>query len=266
MRQGSGGLVSQPDLAQWVNFILKSVFKMVFLLTMGSFMSCSTIIVSNHQISLPPKTVILTFDDGPNRTFETTQRLLDVLLKHKVKAHFCLIGENIPESKHLIKRMHDEGHSLVNHSCEHRSVVFQNSHTIANDIARWDNLLQEAITTEKTTVTLYRPPFGIYTNSLKKVLDDKHMQILPLSFYTFDSQTHPSKAHSVQKNIVKELEKRQGGIIVLHDGAGLEKKSQEKLKKNSDAPYNRQWIPEITDSLIIILKDMGYTFTLFGNL
>lgn len=61
---------------------------------LAPLLSAFTILRSKKQLTLPPKTVILSFDDGPNIAHTTTERLLAVLKKHSVKAHFSLIGKN----------------------------------------------------------------------------------------------------------------------------------------------------------------------------
>jgi peptidoglycan/xylan/chitin deacetylase (PgdA/CDA1 family) len=47
--------------------------------------------------NLPPKTFVLTFDDGPHARY--TDRILDVLQKHGVKSIFFQLGENLGSLK-----------------------------------------------------------------------------------------------------------------------------------------------------------------------
>ena len=61
------------------------------------------------------KLVALTFDDGP--TAGITDKVLDVLKENGVVASFFLIGNNVTDSTApLVKRAHDMGCSIENHS------------------------------------------------------------------------------------------------------------------------------------------------------
>ncbi|MGZ3789132.1 MAG: polysaccharide deacetylase family protein, partial [Bacteriovorax sp.] len=61
--------------------------------------------------------IILTFDDGPNPG--VTNKVLDILLEHNIKATFFVIGKNAQEHPELMKRIVDEGHIVGNHSMTH---------------------------------------------------------------------------------------------------------------------------------------------------
>lgn len=63
------------------------------------------------------KTVAVTFDDGPGA--ESTMMLLDGLKERNVRATFFLVGENIKGHEDIVKRMHDEGHIIGNHTYTH---------------------------------------------------------------------------------------------------------------------------------------------------
>ncbi len=65
-------------------------------------------------IDPPPKTIYLTFDDGP---CNNTRLLLDILKQYDVKATFFVVG--VRGNKELIKRMYEEGHSIGVHSNTH---------------------------------------------------------------------------------------------------------------------------------------------------
>ena len=68
------------------------------------------------------KTVALTFDDGPNMVH--TGMLIDLLAKLGVPSSFFLVGENITrQTAGLLKRAHDLGIELANHSFTHRDMT-----------------------------------------------------------------------------------------------------------------------------------------------
>lgn len=63
------------------------------------------------------KTCYLTFDDGPSES--VTNRILDTLKEHDIKATFFIVGENAKAYPDLVRRMDAEGHSIGNHSYSH---------------------------------------------------------------------------------------------------------------------------------------------------
>lgn len=71
----------------------------------------------NEMIQEETKRVALTFDDGPNP--EYTEKLLDGLKDREVKATFFLLGNQVELYPDIVKRMHEEGHLIGNHSYDH---------------------------------------------------------------------------------------------------------------------------------------------------
>lgn len=70
-----------------------------------------------RSLSMPARTVALTFDDGPDP--EWTPKLLDVLKRHGAKATFFAVGARVAEYPDLARRIVDEGHELGNHTYAH---------------------------------------------------------------------------------------------------------------------------------------------------
>src|SRR5688572_13145501 len=54
--------------------------------------------------------VALTFDDGPDPV--VTPRILDVLRSHRARATFFVLGDRAARYPELIRRIHDEGHTV----------------------------------------------------------------------------------------------------------------------------------------------------------
>lgn len=64
-----------------------------------------------------PKTMYLTFDDGPSE--ENTARILDILKERGIKATFFLIGENVRKHPEMARRIVAEGHTIGIHCDNH---------------------------------------------------------------------------------------------------------------------------------------------------
>lgn len=100
------------------------------------------------------KVVYLTFDDGPS---ENTGKILDILKKYNVKATFFVTG-NGQEHNDLIKRAHDEGHSIGLHTYTHDySDVYSSKRAYFEDLRKISDLV-EKMTGEKSC--LIRFPGG----------------------------------------------------------------------------------------------------------
>ena len=59
------------------------------------------------RLNTDQRLVALTYDDGPNPPY--TERLLDVLAKHDVKATFFMIGNRIEKHPETVNRVIAEG-------------------------------------------------------------------------------------------------------------------------------------------------------------
>jgi peptidoglycan/xylan/chitin deacetylase (PgdA/CDA1 family) len=63
------------------------------------------------------KEIAISFDDGPVQHF--TPETLEILEEYGVKAAFFCIGQRIAGNENLLKRIHEDGHLVGNHSYSH---------------------------------------------------------------------------------------------------------------------------------------------------
>lgn len=107
--------------------------------------------------------IVLTFDDGPR--VGRTDRLLDILKKHQVKATFFVLTENItPQSEYLIERMIKEGHIVASHDHDHDNNNNESEVTFRSELneslAVIDKYLKKYGSNQKGHY--YRFPYGAY--------------------------------------------------------------------------------------------------------
>lgn len=105
---------------------------------------CSKLVTSEYQEKIAkgivqgieyyfhPKTMYLTFDDGPSE--ENTARVLDVLKARNIQATFFLVGENVKQHPEIARRIVEEGHAIGIHS---------NSHNYKNIYESVDSFMQD---------------------------------------------------------------------------------------------------------------------------
>ena len=143
---------------------------------------------------------------------EQTETLLNILDEHKVKTTFFLVGDwvdNYPES---VKEIAKRGHDVGNHSDTHAHMTQISKTEQLNEIKECNNKIK-AIT--KRDVTLFRPPYGEYDNSVVEACDNANMYCVQWDIDSLDWKD--PTAEQITKNVVDKI--KNGSIILLHNGA-----------------------------------------------
>ena len=186
------------------------------------------LIPGKYRLKISDKPIVyLTFDDGP--TTECTEKILEILATHDVKATFFCVGENARQHPELIKKIIEGGHNIGNHTMHHKN-------GFKTGIQKYINEVLQA--SEYIPSKLFRPPYGkcnIFQNLKLRKLGYKIIQWDVIA-YDWDKKRTP---HDVLSIIEKYV--RNGSIIVLHDSV-----------KASD-----RTLP-ILSTLIISLKSRGF--------
>lgn len=191
------------------------------------------------RLNTDQKVVALTFDDGPQPP--DTDRLLDILAKHDVKATFFVIGNRIEKYPEILHRIIAEGHQIGNHSYTHPVLGFLPPTYVERQIERTDKLLRQLGITEEI---VFRAPMLTRFLPVAWILAKGDRTHISCNVWGWDWITQNSDR--IAKTVLRKV--KPGSIIVLHDGkAG-----------NTDA--NRSGTIEATDRIITALKRDGYRF------
>lgn len=153
--------------------------------------------------------ILLTFDDGPHA--EVTPLILDILKHNQAKAVFFMIGSNATQNKELVKRILDEGHEVGNHSWSHSYFFgFFGFKRMREDLQQFNQWMLDNFNYK---IVFFRPPFGVTTPVMRRVLASLRLISIGWTFRSFDTSRISSEA------IVKRFEKRISGgqIVLLHD-------------------------------------------------
>lgn len=183
--------------------------------------------------------VAITFDDGPNPAY--TPKILDILKEKKVKATFFVVGKYVKKYPEVAGRIVTEGHDIANHTYSHRDMVPANRRIVLEQLRKTDQIIQE-VTGARTR--LFRPPRGIYSNAVRRLLVEEGYQIILWSVSTLDWWgVSPKKILRRVKRYIKS-----GGIILFHDSGSII--SPERETRNN----TYQSLPMVID----YLKEAGF--------
>jgi peptidoglycan/xylan/chitin deacetylase (PgdA/CDA1 family)/uncharacterized caspase-like protein len=203
--------------------------------------------ISKNQFSgyeLPPKTLVLTFDDGPHPKY--TEQILAILKQNGIKAVFFEIGEKLGTFKEdnkiqqtrlatISRKVIDSGCTVANHSYTHSFFPKLSEGEIADEIEKTNKVID--LVTGSNTI-LFRPPYGAQD---KKLFDELEKFNMKSVIWNIDSRDWADPIpSSVAERVLRTVAEQKRGIILFHD---IHKSSLEAL-------------PSIIDSL----KKDGYTF------
>ena len=180
--------------------------------------------------------IYLTFDAG----FENgnTEKILDSLKKHNVKATFFLVGNYSETSPELVERMVEEGHTIGNHTYSHPDMSkISDEESFKKELQSLESLYKE--TTGQELLKIYRPPQGKYCVSNLEMADKLGYKTIfwSLAYVDWYENKQPTKEEAFNK-LLKRI--HPGAIVLLHSTS----------KTNGD----------ILDELLTKWEDMGYSF------
>ena len=113
---------------------------------------------------LPPKTLCLTYDDGPGETSgdgpgPRTLELGRYLFSEGIQATFFVVGKNVEAHPQVLPHLRAWGHLIGNHTYSHPGLVAlaESGGDVIGEIARTDALIRSYAS---GTHVFFRPPYG----------------------------------------------------------------------------------------------------------
>ncbi|ORX81958.1 glycoside hydrolase/deacetylase [Basidiobolus meristosporus CBS 931.73] len=106
----------------------------------------------------------LSFDDGPS---EHTSELLDILKAANVKATFLMVGSNVVKFPDVVKRAHQEGHQISQHTWSHPHLMSISNEQIVAEVRATEDAIFNATGVRPAFI---RPPYGEADDRVKGVL------------------------------------------------------------------------------------------------
>lgn len=191
-----------------------------------------------------PRTVALTFDDGPDATW--TPQMLAVLRRHGVHGTFFVVGERAEISPDVLAEIVADGNLVGNHTWNHptggQGMFGLTEDELADEIDRTQQFLQES--TEQA-VCFFRAPQGKDTSTdIRDAAVARGLTVANMYSahdYLQTPEPDPAWVDLITDRLVDQGEHP---ILLFHDGGGF--------RGNSVAAL---------DQVIIWYTERGYMFT-----
>ena len=155
------------------------------------------------------KSIYLTFDDGPVASI--TEKLLNLLYKHNALATFFIIGSRGSQSAELLKKIHQQKHTLANHSYTHPNFTLLSGKDMREQITKTNQLI-EKITRQHCQ--FFRAPQGRWNFKLFIELFRLKITAVHWSRDSMDYLKQPAEkiiSHFIEQPVTS------GDIILFHD-------------------------------------------------
>jgi peptidoglycan/xylan/chitin deacetylase (PgdA/CDA1 family) len=159
--------------------------------------------------------IALTFDAGGPA--EPTARILDILANHQVHSTFFITGDWANQNPDLVRRIHDDGHEIGNHTMHHPDLRTVTDQGLCTELNQADHVISSL--TGVTTRPYYRPPYGGRDNRVRTLAAQIGYQTVYWTIDTFDWQT-TATPDSITKTVMANI--KNGLIVLMHAGSHVE--------------------------------------------
>ena len=169
--------------------------------------------------------IYLTFDDGP--TTSSTPKILDILKEKNVKATFFILNYD-DSGERLVKREHDEGHTVAIHGYSHKyEQIYTSVDAYMNNLTKLQDKIKNSLGGYTATITRF--PGGSSNTVSRKycqgIMTTLSKEVVNRGFTYFDWNVNCGDADTaktsdaVYNNVVKGLSKSRANVVLMHDFA-----------------------------------------------
>lgn len=156
-------------------------------------------IVKGIDLFFHPRTMYLTFDDGPSA--ENTNMVLDILAEKNVKATFFVVGENVEKNPEVARRIVREGHTIGIHCNTHDyDVIYESVESYLEDFEAARSIVYEVT---GVSPVLFRFPGGSINAYNRAVYKDIIQEMTEQGYIYFD--WNASLEDAVKKSTPEQL-------------------------------------------------------------
>ncbi|MGW4317509.1 bifunctional polysaccharide deacetylase/glycosyltransferase family 2 protein [Streptomyces sp. NPDC004491] len=168
--------------------------------------------------SVPDKTIVLTFDDGPDP--EWSEKVLDILDENDVPGTFFLVGAMISRYPDVVRRMVDEGDEVGVHTFTHVDLSYQSEARVKREIAQTQLALAGAT---GITTTLFRAPYSSRTDAIDDYSWPVYQRLGAMGYTSvfIDTDSEDWQLPGVSKIVEWATpEDGEGASVLFHDAGG----------------------------------------------
>ncbi|MGC3980935.1 MAG: polysaccharide deacetylase family protein [Steroidobacteraceae bacterium] len=174
-----------------------------------------------YGYNLPPKTLALTFDDGPHPQY--TDEIAAILKQYNVPGVFFEVGQNlgtIGKDNHIsvsarakvTRNLLDQGFVVGNHSYSHAQLSKETGNPLQLEIVGTDDLLKAV---DPRRSTLFRFPYGADNDEGLKLVSSRQMQTV---MWNIDSMDWADPVpDSIVQRVLDTVNEEKRGIVLFHD-------------------------------------------------
>lgn len=177
-----------------------------------------TIRLADQERNKDKKIAYLTFDDGPSR--KVTPVILDILAKYNIKATFFVVGRVADANPEMLKKVHEEGHTIGHHSYTHDyKYLYKSIGNFTGELNKTAKTFKR-ILGEDFESKLVRFPGGSFEKSKQKFVNATSK--LGYSNYDWNALNGDAEGHGLPKaKLISRLKESSKGkkeiIVLMHD-------------------------------------------------
>lgn len=194
-------------------------------------------LVPIYSVDTPDKKIAVTFDVAWENS--NTEELIKILKDNDARATFFVTGDWCDRYPDDVRKFHEAGHEIENHSDKHPHVLGANVNDLIADTRECSRKIK-MLTGEEPA--LYRAPYGEYDDNLITTLDGMGMKVIQWDVDSVDWK-EPSAA-DIKKKVLKGV--KPGSILLFHN----------------DLANTTEALPEILSEL----KSQGFKFVSVNDL
>lgn len=217
---------------------------------------------------LPPKTLCLTYDDGPGAD---TLQLGRYLFEEGIPATFFVVGRHAEERREVLPRLRDWGHRIGNHTWSHPGLVAlaEAGGDVVSEIARTDALIRPY---SRDGSVMLRAPYGNWRQKRPETDEDRDRSIVAailnesgrfadsvgpvnwdISAADYDFWKRGASAEECAAAYLLKIRRIDRGIVLMHDSS------------EDPAVQPRNQSLQATQLMVPKLKAEGYRFVDLGE-